>query len=266
MKTFCLIMLFLFNAFTVFSQGISDLTLDERFECQVKSLDEFLARLNGDESYPGINVDGHSRINNLAMLMDFQMPHKNESAFKENCMKFFCAIETSSRPLKDTDSLFFAVTTCCIKHQGTKKDITLILQKEMDKQRRSRWTLVGANGLQRCGIIDTTKVRGISPVEHEIHFLEMLDVFKFHAKDAMALRKSNTHIDQLSVFLALLQTKQIEVLSVDKLTYHVLSIPGFVFTIDEYARTNYNSGWLISSFSEMDDERKNVYVQKLLGK
>lgn len=266
MKTFCLTLLFVLNALSVFSQGISDLTLDERFECQVKSLDEFLARLNGDESYPDINVDEHSHINNLAMLMDFQMPHKNEPAFKEKSMKFFRAIEAFPRPLRDTDSLLFAVTTCCVKHLGTEKNITLILQKETDKQNRSRWALVGADGLQQCGIIDTTKVRGISPVEHEIHFLEMLDVFKFHAKDAMAFRKSDTHIDQLSVFLTLLQTGQIELLSVDKLTYHVLAIPGFIFTIDEYVRTNYNSGWLISSFSEMGDERKHVYIQTLLGK
>ena len=267
MKISVLAMLFMYYAGAAFSQGCNDLTLNERFGNQVKSLNEFLERLNGDEYSPAIKTHSENlRLNNLAMLMDFQMPHKDTPDFRGKATKFFHAIEGMTRPLQDNDSLLFAVAECTVKYKEQEKAITLTLQKEIDKQQRSRWALVGVDGLHGEGIIDTCKVRGISPVDHEIHFIELLDAFKYHAQDAMAYRKANVKIDQLSVFLTLIQTGQAKLLSVDGLTYHVLSVPNFIFTINEFARKTENSGWLISSFTEIAENEKYKYIQKLLGK
>lgn len=243
------------------AQGIDDLTLDSRFECQVKSLAEFLNRFNGVESYPGVMADEKSRRNNMAALMDFQM----SESLKKNALEFIQALEQYPYELHDTDSLLFADTECDILVDGKEQKVHIVLQKQEEKG-KLRWSFVGVRGIEKFGIIDFTKVRGISPVDNEINFMEMIDAFKYHSSDIFAYRSSQSSIDQLSVFLTLARMKHVELLSINKLTYHVLSIPNYVFTIDEISRENDNSGWLISSFKELPDVKKNKYVQTLLGK
>ena len=251
----------------LYSQALMDLTLEERFKCQVKSLDEFLARLNGEESNPEITDTDYSRRDNIMALMDYQMSYnKNDLLFRQQLINFINAVELYPSALRDTSSLLFAQAQCSIKYKGKECKVVLILHKEADKEGFQRWTIVGANGLLNNGMINETKPKGISPVEHEIHFMGLTDIFKYHAADIMAYKGRNTNLDQLSVFLTLARQGLVSLLSVDKLTYHVLTIPNYVFTIDEIARIDYNSGWLISSFKEIKEFEKIEYVNKLLGK
>lgn len=248
------------------AQGIDDLTLDKRFECQVKSLAEFLARLNGEESFPGVEQDERFRINNIAALMDYQMPYDDKQIFHNESLKFIKALEQYPHKIYDTDSLLFAKAKCRILIKGKECDLCLILKKEKDEKGFLRWAIAGADGLQECGLIDTTSKRGISPVEHEIHFMELIDILKNDASHMMEYRSSQAKIDQLTAFLILSQMKKIELLSINKVTYYVFTIPNYVFTIDEIARTNFNSGWLISSYMNIQESEKKEHVKKLLGK
>lgn len=249
------------------SQGIDDMTLEGRFAAQVKSFDEFLCRFNGTESKPEIPKDEKWRDNNLVSLFDAQMPRGNDpEAFKASVMEFISVVKNQESTLLVTDSMIFAKAESTIKFQGKERKISLILQCEKFRETKKRWAIIGVDGLQEAGMIDTTNVRGINPVEHEIHFMGLTSTFKYDAQEIIGFRGKNTPIDQLSVFMAFVQLKSIELVTVDKLTYHILSVPGYVFTLNEINRKDYNSGWLIDSFRKIDNKEKVEYINRLLGK
>lgn len=262
------ITLFIFlSSLSALAQGIDDMTLEGRFAAQVKSFDEFLGRFNGTESKPGIEKNDRWRDNNIISLLDSKMPRgNNPEAFKTTVVDFVGAIKANKSSLLVTDKNIFAKADCTIKFQGKERAISLILQCQKFKGESKRWTIIGVDGLQKSGMIDTTKVRAINPVDHEIHFMGLTDTFKHSASEIMGFRGASTHIDQLSAFFAFAQLKAIEFISVEKLTYHILSIPGYIFTVNEINRGDYNSGWLIDSFKKMDDNNKKSYIHKLLGK
>ena len=249
------------------AQGIDDMTLDGRFAAQVKSFDEFLGRFNGTESKPGIENDDKWRDNNLVSLLDAKMPRGNDAdAFKASVMSFIDAIKGCKTPLLVTDDRIFAKAECTVRFQGKERKIVLILQCQKFKTDAKRWAFVGADGLQKAGMIDTTKIRAISPVDHEIHFMGLTSTFKYNSTEIVGYRGAKTHIDQLSMFLAFAQLKAIEFISVDKLTYHILSVPEYVFTVNEISREDYNSGWLIDSFRRIEEKDKTEYINQLLGR
>ena len=253
--------------FCVKAQGIDDMTLEGRFAAQVKSFDEFLGRFNGTESKPGIDNDEKWRDNNLVSLFDAKMSRgNNPEEFKSAVIEFITTIKAQDSLLLVTDNNIFAKAESTIKFQGKERQITLILQCEKFRDTMKRWTIVGVDGLQKAGMIDTTNVRAISPIEHEVHFMGLTSTFKYDAQEIMGFRGKNTHIDQLSAFMAFVQLKTIELITVDKLTYHILSVPGYVFTVNEINRKDYNSGWLIDSFKKIDNKEKVKYINKLLGK
>lgn len=267
MKSISITLILILSSLSVFAQGIDDMTLEGRFAAQIKSFDEFLGRFNGTESKPGIEKNEKWRDNNIISLLDAKMPRSNNpDAFKSSVMDFIGAIKANETPLFVTDKNIFAKAKCIIKFQGKERKITLVLQCQKFKGESKRWAIVGVDGLQKSGMIDTTKVRAINPVDHEIHFMGLTDTFKHSTSEIMGFRGANTHIDQLSVFLAFAQLKAIELISVEQLTYHILSIPGYFFTVNEINRGDYNSGWLIDSFKRMSEKEKTGHILKLTGK
>lgn len=262
------ITLFIFlSSLSALAQGIDDMTLEGRFAAQIKSFDEFLGRFNGTEGKPGIANNDKWRDNNIVSLLDAKMPKgNNPEAFRSSVMGFVEAIKSNKNPLLVTDKNIFAKAECIIKFQGKERNITLVLQCQKFKGESKRWTIVGVDGLQKSGMIDTTKVRAINPVDNEIHFMGLTDTFKYSTSEIMGFRGANTYIDQVSTFLAFAQLKTIEFISVEQLTYYILSIPDYLFTVKEISRGNYNSGWLIDGFTKISEKEKNEYILKLIGK
>ena len=79
-------------------------------------------------------------------------------------------------------------------------------------------------------------------------------------------RSFDSHIDQLSYFLALCAVNKISVIQCNSIVYHVLSIDGYAFEISEFNRLDKNNGWLISKFQTIDKQQIKNYINKLLGK
>lgn len=248
------------------AQTIHD--LNSEFAAQVKSIDEFICRFNGTEDNQEIKNDSAWRKNNILSLFDFQMNHNglSESDFKKLIVSFLNRTIESHTKLKITDANIWAEAKSSIKINGRKKDITLILKSETYKENRVRWAIAGVKGLVDAGIIDTTNYCVISPVEHEIHFMTLDEIFSNRNTAIMGYRSKDAVIDELSVFLTLAMTGNMEFDMVDKLTIHCLEVPGYAFTINEQVRRGNNSGWLITSLTTLNDNEKEQYIKKLLNR
>lgn len=251
---------------SVSAQSLLDLTFNSDFAAQVKSIDEFICRFNGTEVNPEIKNDSNQRRNNIITLFDFQMSHSElpDNEFKQLVIDFVNQAIESDVKLRITDAPIWAEAQSSIKVDGKKTTITLILKSETYKRNLVRWAIAGVNGLVEAGVIDTANYYMISPVEHEMHFMALDGIFHNNRTEIMGYRSKDVEIDELSVFFTLVVAGKIDFCMVDKLTIHCLEVPGYVFTINEQGRRGNNSGWLISSLMQIDDNDKKQYIKKLL--
>lgn len=248
---------------------LPDVKMKADFEAQVKSLDEFQARFNGTEYKKGtvMGNDSLSRMNNLISLFDFSMDKKNLSKdqFLRKLNSFVDSVLSNKIKFDVLSNGFWSECKCRFKYQGKNKIVTLLLQKELYEKGIYRWAIVGVKGLVEAGLINVGKYYPISPVEHEISFMGLKDLFNENASRAFGYRTKTAQIDQLSVLLTMVQLGAVKFELVEEQIFHCMDVPGFIFTIKEYARTGSNSGWLINDFKQVNKEEKKEYIKKLLG-
>lgn len=250
------------------AQNITDVVFNSDFAAQVKSIDEFICRFNGIETKPGIAKDAQWKRNNLLSLFDFQMSHGNLSdyEFKQLLTAFVNSSIENDTKLKITDAEMWAEINTSATINGKKKNIDLLLQSETYKDSLVRWAIVDVKGLVKAGIIDTTHYYVISPVEHELHFMSIDDIFQNCRSEIMGYRGKNISIDELSVFFTFSMLGKVKIDMVNRVTIHCLEVPGFAFTINEQGRKGNNSGWLISSLTILKELDKQQYIKNILEK
>ena len=251
---------------TANAQYLPDLTMDKDFKSQVKSIDEFIQRFNGVESHPNVKDSTESRTYTLVTLFDYKMDHKrmSDSIFEQQIWQFVQTVEYKKVQIKLTDAAMYAVTNVTAKILGKEASFKIILQSQTYNKDRVRWAIVGVKGLSDAGIIDTKKYFGISPVEHETHFMGIGDIFEHNNIEIMGYRGKQTTIDELSVFFTMSMLGKVHLVRINELAMFCLEVPGYSFTINEQGRSGSNSGWLISDLTEVSD--KSEYIDKLLGK
>lgn len=267
MKGYLTSIICLMTIFGMSAQSYLDESLSADFRAKVKSLDEFKARFNGEESKPGLEGSENQRLDNFLSLFDFDI-EKDEHGTKEFQDKmngFIAAVLEGNNNFNIHDSGLFAVCTCRMLFDGKERKINLILQSESIDSIRYRWAIVGITGLEKAGIIKTDKRYNIDPTQHEIHFLGLHDFLNANPKNAFGYRSKYSKIDNLSVFFALIQTGNLKFDIVENQVYHYFDIPGYIFTIEELNREGNNTGWLISSLKRANDFEKTLEINKLLG-
>lgn len=251
----------------LWAQSIPDMTLSSDFRAEVKSLEEFASRFNGEESKPGLKNDENSRRDNIVSLFNFQMDKGNDSRaeFTSKINEFVDSVLVNNVVFKISDAGLWAECSCLMKFKDKEKKLTLILQSEEYKEGKYRWAIVGVRGIGKLGLYNTERYYAISPVEHEIHFMGLNNYLNANPNHAFGYRGLDCKIDNLSVFFTLIRTGNLSFEIVEKQTFHYYDIPGYVITIDEYSRKGTNSGWLISSFDRVSHEDKINRLNKLIG-
>lgn len=180
------------------AQIISNTTLNTDFAAQVKSIDEFICRFNGTEANPEIKKDTNWRTNNLMALFDYQMDRTglSDNEFRNLLTGFVNQVIANNVTIQITDAAMWAEAKSCITIDEKKISITLVLQSETYNENLVRWAIVGVRGLTQADIIDTTKYFPISPVEHELHFMSLDDIFQRNHSEIMGYRGKDVHIEQ----------------------------------------------------------------------
>lgn len=268
-------MKFVFFVFALFACGLHakgqehlpDATLDRDFAAQVKSMDEFAARFNGDETKPELLSDSTiSRRNNIISLFDFDMSHENltNDDFKNLLSDFVNEAISWEGKLSITNENAYAEAICKMKYSKKECHITLLMKRETNARGDNKWAIAGVKGLSELGLYSDKRVT-ISPVDHETHFMSLQDFFQANRKITPAMRSNSKEIDELSFFLGLCVAKGIEFIQVDELKFHFMDVPNYVFVVEEIGRIGTNSGWLITQLKKMNDSEKKQYKITLFG-
>lgn len=239
-----------------------DFSWQREFTEHVKSIDEFMKRFNGEEAYPGLDTsDENFRKINLFSLLDHQM----KKELKPQALSFVEHILSSNVNLSYADTLWYAEAKCDITYKGKAKSVTLFLRPERIKDNRFRWVFCGADGING-NLIDVNSKSAISPVEHEIHFMELQSIFKNDKQHVFGYRQNGYKIDQLSVFLTLMYAGHINFTSVTETKFHFFNVPDYCFVVEEIGRRGSNAGWLITSFTKLRQSQKKLFINKLIKK
>ena len=245
---------------------IADMTLDKEFAAQVKSIDEFIARFNGNESHPEISSDSLRR-DNIISLFDFQMSHKglDDATFKAQILDFTQTALSWEDRLSISSENTYAEAICAIKYAGRQNHITLLMTRDKTSDGNLKWAICGVKGIASLGIYNDKRLT-ISPIEHETHFMSLQDIFQANHQYVPSMRANDKEIDEMSFFFGLCVSKAIEFIHVDELKFHFIGMPNYAFVVEEIGRTGNNSGWLITQITEIkNDADKKLYLNNLFG-
>lgn len=265
MKLYAIAALFACAIHAIGQNHLLDPTIEMDFNAQVKSVNEFIERFNGNEFKPGLNTDSVRR-DNILSLFDFKMSHggMNDMEFKGLLSNFVSEVANWDSCLSISSCGTIAEAVCLFKYEGKVKKITLLLQREQTNKGNQRWALTGVKGMECLGLFDKKRIT-ISPVDHETHFMSLHDLFQSNPLLVPSMRSQNIEIDQMSFLFGLSVSKKIQYLHVEELRFHFLDVPNYIFMIEEFGRKGTNSGWLISHLEKADKEVKNKYISNLFN-
>lgn len=266
MRLFTTIALFVCTLQAIGQNHLPDPILDRDFAAQVKSVNEFIARFNGDETKPEFKSDSVRR-NNLLSLFDFKMPHGglDDNDFKKLLSDFVTEVAGWNTGLSISSCGTVAEAVCLFKFEGKEKEITLLLQREQTTKGNQRWALTGVKGMESLGLFNEKRIT-ISPVDHETHFISLQDLFQSNHRLIPSMRSKNIEVDQMSFLFGLSVAKKIDFVNIKNLRFHFLDIPNFIIVIEEIGRKGTNSGWLIRHLERADNEIKKQYLNELFNR
>lgn len=245
---------------------LPDITIEEDFAAQVKSIDEFIARFNGEETKLGLHSDS-LRKENIFHLFDFNMSHGglNKEQFIQLIQGFVNASLKWNGHLSITSKGTYAEAKCRVKFKKKLYFVTLLMQREKTQKGGQKWAVTKVKGLASLGVYNDKRLT-ISPVDHETHFMSLQDLFQANKQIVPSMRSNEVEIDELSFFFGLCVANAIEFELVDELKFHFTDMPDYSFVVEEKGRPGTNSGWLITKIKKHNSSKdKDAYINELLG-
>ena len=266
MKQIFILLSFLFLSFNLAEAQVtvSKNSLDHAFARNVKSLDEFIARFNGDEFHPDVPDGSLKRITNILSLIDPAIKAPGKTPAKEYVTVFAEKSSDWGGRLSLLSDNVWADVNCTFAIDKKNLPLSILLKQEKKANGQIRWAIVGVSGLTEAGILEDRYIT-ISPADHELNFMSFGDLFNSNASLTPGLRSASKDIDQLSMFFGLSYTGKLKFKSVEKLRYHFLDIPGYIFTVEASNRPEDVGGWRIADIMMAGEFDKMDYINSLYG-
>ena len=238
------------------------------FAFQVKQIDEFFERFNGDtstvlqtylqENFP---EEALPRKKMMGTLFD----QTDESW---NPTEVYAFLDQSCRPenpflLDYYDEDWYAQVECEIAFKGEPSVAILTLKVEKDIDMASRWTLCGVQAPFLKSRMSQTQTAFLNPASHGTDFMNLEQMFA-NKKQLAGYLPSGYRMDMLTQFLLRMYEGEVEFRAVRDIRYHFLQLEGWLFTVQHFRRKDPNSGWLINQLKLMDQEQKSIYRKNVL--
>lgn len=264
MKTIFVLFSFCFFPFVLFAQEIGSMWELQNTQ-RVKVLDEFWQRFNGTHNLEGkrIAYDSAVRQQALAGLFDRAYVRQADSALRQVLQRFVRTLAPdSSQILAYHDSDWYAELHCKATLKGKPENLKLLMQTAKTPEGYAKWTIRQAES-GRLGLKAQDTTLALTPVSHNLNFMQVARLSKENRANIAALAHAEYAPDPLSIFFYLVKSGELQIDYVEKITYHFLQIPNYIFTVEHFERAGNNVGWLISSVQAADSKQKAAYRRKL---
>lgn len=229
---------------------------NQLYESHVKSLDEFIQRLNGKEINSFASQDSDNKIRTTRFsLFDYELLKNidRNDTIPSIYEKFVNEVEVDSIIISIENPQNWVEAKCDFSWKNTPKSLSLKMQLEEDENHCWRWCVIGVDGLEESRMLDNDGKLQISPVEHELNFIGVESLFSYDYENFVGTRRTDKSIDQLSYFYGLVYSGLLNYKGCESVEFHCEQIPGYSFIVKEIHRLkSSNSGWLIVSLKTKD--------------
>lgn len=251
-----------------FGQILSDSIFQTEFKYRVKQLDEFMARFNGEESVEIAAPDSLKKELNLLYLFNYELFAANRDSMRQEANGFIQTVINHETTLHFDDKDWFAEVLCNCVYKGKNEQLTLFLKPEKIEEFQFRWVIIGVKGeLLQLNPPKRNHGLDILPNNHEVAFMALPKIALLGSTNILNYAQRDYVSDQLTAFYAMIYSEALKIETTEKITYHFLEVPGYVFNVERFMRKGNNTGWLISRFMPVgEEEKKNYYEQCLSDK
>jgi len=174
----------------------------------------------------------------------------------------FTGSDSSKVYLGFGDKNWFAISHCLFTFQNKPCAVDIILEPEGDENVGYKWVIFDVKStIFPLPIQASKKTSFINPMDHEVGFSELSKALT--KKNSIYQYTSATYRpDYLSEFLIMVKTGVLRFNQINSVDFQFLQVSGWAFTVKNFNRSDYNSGWLISSIKKMSDAEKGTYIEK----
>lgn len=271
MNRFLLTLLLIIPGLFLRAQVIGDLLEDESvLYAETKQVNQFFRRFNSEEDGNGERIykgdpsfhNNHLRKQTIPLLFDKESNSLSSSIEK----KFIKEVTHSDSPifLDFHGGDWFAEVLINVKYQGSIQVAHLFL-KLQEESVGSKWviTRVYFEPFARLFFKDPEGTdKFLHPLSHELDFMNLAKVFREESQ-VEYYTYQNFVPDFLSMFIYEMKMNRLGFEGVKKVYFHFFQVEGYYFKLEEFNRTGFNNGWLITQLSEIDDSKKNELINAL---
>ena len=228
---------------------------------RIKQLNEFIDRFNLVITNM-VNGTIDETDNSIYMLFD-----QEESQLKrpnQTTQKFVGTLSSLNDRayLSVCSNSIYAKLASQVTYNNKANRLNLILKKNCESNTESYWNICGVTDspFSIDNITEGVDNNFISPKANELAFSRLNDYFITDTYPENVFSEDYNY-DQLSVFIYLLKTRQIQYDGANTITYYIFDIPGWVIELKYFDRNNLNSGWLVSSLTEWENKDAKIFFK-----
>ncbi|MFW6223186.1 MAG: hypothetical protein ACOC3T_06200, partial [Bacteroidota bacterium] len=237
---------------------------DSSWVYRVKQIQQFLTRFNYQENARGMRlqfVDDIERRKALASLFSHEYVNKSEKA---KLIAFVDEVVKKNISISQMDSDWYAVVNCDGKYKNKEVKLDLTLQMQSNQDSSAQWMIVGARAEEFLRLNKTKKKAYLLGNAHELNFMRLF----IELKDPHQISNfisPKTKQDHLSILSWMIDKGDLVLNQAKGITFHFFQVPGWVFSVKEFNRKSYNSGWLIFNLEAARTEEKSNILSERLG-
>jgi hypothetical protein len=244
-------------------QGQLNLGLDSARHLEylrsIKQFSEFMDRFNQDSyDVPGLDPDRSlvlDRRQSILLLFDRNDPRFDRTSpeysqeYLDQVVKFADDVAENNIYLDKHSDRIKAVVTTSVTYHGSPDTIRIILTQEVDTPNLVRWVISGVEAdFLEIPRRDTTQVRFLSPVSHELGFMDLAKAFR-EAGHAGDYTIKDFEYDPLSVFLYGIYLEDFVFKQVMDVRYEIIISDLYCLTLSWVYSGGVYSGWMITDLA-----------------
>jgi hypothetical protein len=244
------------------SSGIDE----SKLYASTKQVNQFFKRFNGEEDESGNRYyekdkqfrDDGLRKKYISILFD-----EGNGGISNATKKLFIndVIDKKNPKFLDFHNEGWFAEVNAIFNRNGKEESVMLFFKIQQQGKGYAWVLDKASAQYYKPVFkkDSSDQRAfIHPMSHELDFMNLHKAF--NNQRAIDYTANDFVPDYLSLFLYDLAGKKLTFKTVKSLNFHFFQCDGWYFSISEFNRPGYNTGWLISDLTPV--ETKNVPMVK----
>ncbi len=265
-KKIILFVFFLFAGYACIAQAITpydDHFLQELAHYQVKDLSQFIDRFNFQEHLSFRSDTSPNRYKNLISLLNLKDTALRRNPNAMAFIKYVCDDKNKVK-LSYKDKNWYAVAHCVFLYRNKEKIVNIILKPETSGNNGYNW-VIDAVQSDLFTIPQNAKAASlfINPMNHEVNFSELSKAL-IKQKDISAYTSNGYKAEALSAFLFYVRNGDIQFKQIKTVDFNFLQVAGWFFTVKDFFRVDYNSGWLIASIKKMNEQEKDDFKKNHL--